>query len=195
MNTKPGYKTTEFWLTIAANVAAILAAVADVLPPDKAALVLAVSNGIYAVSRGMAKKVITLLFPLLLLAGGCATTAAKPDVDRIAPVVKTAAFVGTFYFLQEKPAAEPAFRIALNELRLLEAAESIDFNNILWIVNRLPVKELKSDEAVLIVTSATILLAELGGPSVPIERLRELRPIVVALRQGIDLALQQTPSR
>jgi hypothetical protein len=52
---KPGYKTTEFWLTIAANVAAILATVAEVLPPEWGAIAVVISNGIYSVSRGVAK--------------------------------------------------------------------------------------------------------------------------------------------
>lgn len=54
--TKPGYKTTEFWLTIAVNVAGILATVADVVDVKTAAILLAVSNGLYAISRGQAKK-------------------------------------------------------------------------------------------------------------------------------------------
>ena len=52
---KPGYKTTEFWLTLAVNVAALLATVAQVLPPKFAAIAAAISSGLYAVSRGFSK--------------------------------------------------------------------------------------------------------------------------------------------
>ncbi len=53
---KPGYKTTEFWLTVATNLAAILCAFAGTLPPEKAAVCMAISNGIYAAARGLAKS-------------------------------------------------------------------------------------------------------------------------------------------
>lgn len=54
--TKPGFKTSEFWLIIATNVAGILAAVGGALPAEKAGMLLVISNGIYAISRGLAKK-------------------------------------------------------------------------------------------------------------------------------------------
>ena len=56
MTATPGYKTTEFWLTATSNVSAILAALGGVLEPETAAIVLAVSNGLYAFSRSLAKK-------------------------------------------------------------------------------------------------------------------------------------------
>ena len=52
---KPGYQTTEFWLTIATSLAAICAALADVLPPKYAAVILSASSGLYAISRALAK--------------------------------------------------------------------------------------------------------------------------------------------
>jgi hypothetical protein len=54
--TKPGWKTTEFWMTIAANLAAIIGAFADMLPPEKAVLLIAASNGLYAIARGQTKR-------------------------------------------------------------------------------------------------------------------------------------------
>lgn len=53
---KPGYRTTEFWLTLAVNVGAITATIAETLPPQHAAIALAVSNGLYALARGWAKS-------------------------------------------------------------------------------------------------------------------------------------------
>ena len=53
---KAGFKTTEFWLSIATTAAALLGAVADVFPSKWAALIMAVSTGLYTISRGMAKK-------------------------------------------------------------------------------------------------------------------------------------------
>ena len=52
---KPGYKTTEFWITTLATLGALGAALQGMLPPKYAALVGAISAGCYAISRGLAK--------------------------------------------------------------------------------------------------------------------------------------------
>jgi hypothetical protein len=52
---KPGYKTTEFYATLAANVGVLGAALSGVLSPKYAAIAAAVSVAAYNVSRGLAK--------------------------------------------------------------------------------------------------------------------------------------------
>lgn len=52
---KKGYKTTEFWVTILTQVATIGTAVAGLLPPDRAAILVGLSQAAYAISRGLAK--------------------------------------------------------------------------------------------------------------------------------------------
>ncbi len=67
METKPGYKTTEFWLTVIAKVIALLAALGVFTPEQasavtKASVQLAGVAGMvaaafgYSLSRGTAKK-------------------------------------------------------------------------------------------------------------------------------------------
>ena len=53
---KPGIHTTEFWLTVAVDLAALLAAVGDVLPDRYATFAATISTGLYALSRGWAKS-------------------------------------------------------------------------------------------------------------------------------------------
>ncbi len=52
----PGYKTTEFWMTLLAQFAAVLGTVSEILPPKVGAVMLIVSQVGYALSRGLAKK-------------------------------------------------------------------------------------------------------------------------------------------
>ena len=58
---KPGYKTTEFWLTILVNVGAALL-VSGLIPVESvvsqiiAALVAGLTNAGYGVGRGLAKR-------------------------------------------------------------------------------------------------------------------------------------------
>lgn len=54
--TKEGYKTTEFWLTIAGLAAVNLNGVVMTLPDRYQAIASAVLAGLYALSRGQAKK-------------------------------------------------------------------------------------------------------------------------------------------
>jgi len=53
---KAGIKTTEFWLTIATNLGALLATLAEALDGKTAAVIAVVANGLYALSRGWAKS-------------------------------------------------------------------------------------------------------------------------------------------
>lgn len=53
---KPGWKTTEFWATVAFNVGSVAAAFSGALSPKWAGVASSVSVAAYAVSRGLAKK-------------------------------------------------------------------------------------------------------------------------------------------
>lgn len=56
MNTsRVGWKTTEFWMAIGVHVLAVLAVVAEVLPPEKGAIIMAVVQTGYAIARGLSK--------------------------------------------------------------------------------------------------------------------------------------------
>lgn len=134
-------------------------------------------------------SIIGTLAMAALLFTGCATTNQKPTVDDFTPAIKTAAFTGSFLVLEEHPDWRPYFVEAANELRIIEKAEVIDFATILAIVLRLPVAELKSDDARLAITGATILLTGYQGRLIELDKLENVRPVARALREGIDLAL------
>jgi hypothetical protein len=51
----PGYKTTEFWVTLATSVGGLAAAAAGFLPGKAAIVATSVSVSAYAVSRAVAK--------------------------------------------------------------------------------------------------------------------------------------------
>lgn len=52
---KPGYKTTEFAVTVLTAVGALAAALAGQLNPRYAAIAASISTGSYAVARGITK--------------------------------------------------------------------------------------------------------------------------------------------
>jgi hypothetical protein len=60
---KPGWKTTEFAVTVITAAAALIAALSGQLSPRYAALASAISVGLYAVSRGLAKVPTPIVTP------------------------------------------------------------------------------------------------------------------------------------
>lgn len=50
-----GFRTTEFWITVATNVGVVAAALTGVLSPRYAAIASAVSVAAYNIARGLAK--------------------------------------------------------------------------------------------------------------------------------------------
>lgn len=56
METKPGIKTTEFWVSVLAGAGSVIAAFANAIPPRYAVFASAASAGLYAVGRGLAKQ-------------------------------------------------------------------------------------------------------------------------------------------
>jgi hypothetical protein len=49
---KPGYRTTEFWLTMATNLWAMFG---GMLTPEQAMMAIGIVNGAYSIARGLAK--------------------------------------------------------------------------------------------------------------------------------------------
>lgn len=53
---KPGIRTTEFWITVATDVALLATAIQGSLSPKWAAIASAVSVAAYSIARGLAKQ-------------------------------------------------------------------------------------------------------------------------------------------
>lgn len=127
--------------------------------------------------------------PLLLLPG-CKTTPAGdsvPDIARIALVTREAASIGTAEALARRPEWRPQFITVAAQLRQLEAAPSITVNALLAIISQLPVNELRSRDAQLAISGARLVVAAAGWSDVEIARTEQLRPMITALREGLEL--------
>lgn len=140
------------------------------------------------------KRHITILAAVCLLAisptifTGCATL-PPTAVQRAATLTKLAAYIGTAEFLRTHPESRLAFELATVELDRLALATTYDWVDVMAVIHRLPVKELQSPQARLIITAATLVLEEYGAAPVSLDRMDQWRPIVIALRDGIRLGL------
>ena len=52
---KPGWKTSEFWMTMATNVIAVVGALGKFIPAEASAVVMAIANAVYSISRSITK--------------------------------------------------------------------------------------------------------------------------------------------
>lgn len=53
--TKPGWKTSEFWLTAITNVIGVVGALKGIIPANYATIALTVLNSVYAIVRSFVK--------------------------------------------------------------------------------------------------------------------------------------------
>jgi hypothetical protein len=125
---------------------------------------------------------------LTMLPVGCSTM--QPDqLARVKTLCKVAAYVGTSEYLRGHPDAKPKFAEAVTALKILEASETVDLATLLAIVNKLPVKDLGDERGRMVVTAATLILSDYAG-SLDAADLKNLLPVVTAIRQGVELGLQ-----
>jgi hypothetical protein len=128
------------------------------------------------------------LLSCLLLNSGCQTAGSTDSLPRVLTAAKLASYIGVSEYLRVHPETKPAFLLAVQSLKQIEASTTVDLVTLLAVVNQLPTKELRSERAQMFITSATILIADFGG-QLPIEKLNELKPVATAIREGIELAL------
>ena len=132
--------------------------------------------------------VILSLFGFLLFScAGCKTT-NQTTQQRVITAAKLAAYVGTAEYVLQHPDSKPKFVLAANQLTVIAAQDHVDLVALLAIVNQLPVKELKSDQARIIITVSTLLLSDYAG-SLPVDKLDNLKPVAKAIADGINLGL------
>lgn len=138
------------------------------------------------------KKLLPLITLLLVTLTGCVSTSGN-RVEDIAPALEVAAYTGTIIAVQEHPEWRPHFVLAHQELAALEFSEGLNLNKVLDIVNRLPIKELKSKEATIVITSGRLLLARYNrNLVVDADTMANILTITSALRAGLGEALTQT---
>ena len=113
------------------------------------------------------------------------------DTNRVDLVAKQAAIDGTAAALQQNPQWLPQFQLAVNDLNQLATSPSITLNNILTIVQTLPVKQLKNQTAALSFEGATLVISLLDVPQLPPQATADLQSVAKAIADGITQGIQQ----
>lgn len=117
------------------------------------------------------------------------------DVQKVVPIVRTAAEEGTRYPLLEHPEWREQYLQALAELKVIEGSDSIDFSLVTKIVEQLPLPQLKSTTALIAIDGGKLALSlvdaylQANGDSLSLEQTNDARAVVTALRQGVEAGL------
>jgi hypothetical protein len=127
--------------------------------------------------------------------GNTVTNVTKTlDVARASSIAKQAATVATTEVLTAQPQLRPQFELAESDLRTLATSPSIGLQDILNIAERLPIKELKSQDARYAFEGATIIIAGLPVPDLPADKAAKLQPIALAIADGVAAGLAVVPA-
>ncbi len=129
-------------------------------------------------------KTLIILSAALLLTS-CATTKDE-KIDRIQKLSYIASYVGTKAALLQNPEYRPAFELAYLNLNILVETKKIDDSTLRDILSKLPVKELKGDEAKIAIEGSTVLYDVTIGNKVSIEA----QPFILAAATGIRDAMK-----
>lgn len=121
---------------------------------------------------------------------GCVTTPTQQK--RVETGLKVAAQIGGAIILTENPELRPGFLRAIEDLKVIESGtNTVSVHDVLAIIQRADIKELKSPQAALYVNSAILLLNEFGVPTeVPLEQSAQAKAYARALREGLEVAIE-----
>lgn len=135
-------------------------------------------------------KIITFLSAIALtFTIGCASLTDEQQVQSIASKAKIAAYVATAEFMLNKPETRESFDGAVVALKEIETAETVDFVAVLAIIRKLPTDKIGNEQTQIIVTAASMILVDFSA-SIPLDQVNDLRPIVRAIREGIEQGLK-----
>ncbi len=119
---------------------------------------------------------------------GETVTKNVPDVPRIAAFTKEAVTIGVSEALLANPQWQPYFATCHQQLTVLEGEDAITVASLLNVLSQLPVKELNGQNARIAFSSARLVIVAAGWSDVGSEQMKQVRPIVVAIREGLELA-------
>lgn len=135
----------------------------------------------------MKTQIITSLLALTLL--GCANT-PESQMKQLAADARDIAEVGTTIALIEKPDNRDEIERVVAGLKQLEALpDPITMENLHTVLLLLPVDDLASERGQLYIMGARIILRRVGY-EVELGSVSTVRPIVTALREGMEAGLK-----
>lgn len=149
----------------------------------------AVKGGTQELRKSSGALVPAVLLVALLALAGCASLQRDPATAR--RIADHAAYDVTLILLEQHPEWRASFAQAAADLRFLEKQPQFDTIAVIEILQRLPVKELKSANA-RVAFDAGLLVVELAGnPRLEPQAQENLRVAIAGLADGLERRLAE----
>lgn len=122
---------------------------------------------------------------------GCGTLPSQTEQQKIVMSLTACAQIGGALILNQNPEWRSGIEKAVADLRILQNGTSlISVNDVLAILQRANIKELKSPEAALYVASGMLIVTQIGVPTqIDINTSTFARSIAGAIADGLSTAL------
>lgn len=114
------------------------------------------------------------------------------DTAKVAAGSKQAAEDATINLLAQHPEWLPYFKTAQSDLNILANSPNPSFNDLLKIVQQLPVKQLKGQNAQLAFEAGTFVLSTVDIPATPVDAAADINTIARALADGVAAGIAQS---
>ncbi len=146
--------------------------------------------------------VCTILLLILLLPTGCITRPVVTsdgktnivqtlDLNKVARIAGSAAFLGGSLDLARNPTHRPAFVAAVEALKSLESSKNYDSAALAMALQGLNIRELKGD-GVIYIQAALIIWDETMDFATPVLRQELVVLVLPQIRSGLEKALMTT---
>jgi len=135
------------------------------------------------------KKILAIIASASLLCG-CTTTPQQTQIEQLAADLRDITEATVIIALAEKPDNRDELLLVLGKLKALEALpDPITLTSLRSLLMELPLDRLESDKGQLYIIGARVILRRVSY-EVDLGTLTTVRPIVVALREGLEAGLK-----
>jgi len=137
------------------------------------------------------KTQLALITALAILSSGCGLLkwTERTDVERMQNLARVTAFTASAIYMDQHPESLKAFILVRNSIDALLLGAMVDPLALRECLAQLPMEELRADRVAILITTAVLMLEEVGVAS-PVEAGAEARAIAVGIRDGIHLAIR-----
>jgi hypothetical protein len=143
-------------------------------------------------------KIVLCAICAVVLVTGCQTKFGQSFSDSQSLAIKSvkmASNTGTILALAEHPEWRPHFETAHASIGVLLSEKSISFAQLRIIMEALPIDELKSEEAKIIISNAELLFGDYLKELTPIDSVAAAPIVAQAIYDGLGNALRSTSGR
>lgn len=130
----------------------------------------------------------------IILLSGCATFGNLTPEQKVERLSYAAASIGVQTTLLAKPEHRPLIEKVYSELTLFSDSGVITGAKLREILAQLPIKELKSPTAVLLIGNATVLYDTFVGDAINVENNVYVKAATEGIREGMKAGLEAVPA-